>query len=448
MFSKILIANRGEIALRIIRACREMGIQTVVVHSTADADAAYLKLADEAVCIGEAAPNQSYLRIDRIMAAAEITDVQAIHPGYGFLSEKAHFAEVCRDCKIEFIGPPVAAMLALGDKVECKKLARKAKVPTVPGSDGAVEDEKEALKVAGEIGYPVIIKAAAGGGGRGMRVAHNDVSLRSGLKQAQAEAENAFKDSTVYIEKYVEFGRHVEVQVIADQHGNAVHLWERDCSMQRRHQKLVEESPSPALDQSVREKLCEAAVRLVKTSGYYNAGTVEFLVDKKQNFYILEVNARIQVEHPVTEQVTGFDLIKEQIRVAAGEVLSFKQKDVPQLGHAIECRINAEDPARNFTPSPGLIAEYRAPGGPGVRLDSHAYAGYRIPPNYDSMIGKLIVHRKTRAEAIAAMKRALSEFHIAPTKTTIPLHLQIMDNEFFRAGDVDTGFVERVMLQK
>jgi acetyl-CoA carboxylase biotin carboxylase subunit len=448
MFSKILIANRGEIALRIIRACREMGIQTAVVHSTADADAAYLDLADEKICIGDAAPNQSYLRIDRIMAAAEIADVQAIHPGYGFLSEKHHFAEVCRSCKIEFIGPPVAAMKALGDKVECKKLARKAKVPTVPGSDGAVEDEKEALKIAAEIGYPVIIKAAAGGGGRGMRVAHNDVSLRAGLKQAQAEAENAFKDSTVYIEKYVEFGRHVEVQVIADQHGNAAHLWERDCSMQRRHQKLVEESPSPVLEQAVREKLCESAVRLIKTAGYYNAGTVEFLVDKKQNFYILEVNARIQVEHPVTEQVTGIDLIKEQIRVAAGEHLSFKQKDVPQLGHAIECRINAEDPARNFAPSPGLIAEWRAPGGPGVRLDSHAYAGYRIPPNYDSMIGKLIVHRKTRAEAIATMKRALQEFHVGPTKTTIPLHLQIMDNEFFRSGDVDTGFVERVLLQK
>jgi acetyl-CoA carboxylase biotin carboxylase subunit len=448
MFSKILIANRGEIALRIIRACREMGVQTAVVYSTADADAAYLKLADEAICIGDGPPNQSYLRIDRIMAAAEIADVQAIHPGYGFLSEKHHFADVCRSCKIEFIGPPVAAMLALGDKVECKKLAKKAKVPTVPGSDGAVEDEKEALKVAAEIGYPVIIKAAAGGGGRGMRVAHNDVSLRAGLKQAQAEAENAFKDSTVYIEKYVEFGRHVEVQVIADQHGNAAHLWERDCSMQRRHQKLVEESPSPVLRQEVREKLCEAAVRLIKAAGYYNAGTVEFLVDKQQNFYILEVNARIQVEHPVTEAVTGIDLIKEQIRVAAGEVLSFKQKDVVQQGHAIECRINAEDPARNFTPSPGLIAELRLPGGPGVRMDTHAYAGYRIPPNYDSMIGKLIVHRKTRAEAIAAMKRALWEFHISPIKTTIPLHLQIMDNEFFRSGDVDTGFVERVMLQK
>jgi acetyl-CoA carboxylase biotin carboxylase subunit len=448
MFSKILIANRGEIALRIIRACREMGIQTAVVYSTADKDAAYLKLADEAVCIGNAPPAESYLNIPRIISAAEITDVQAIHPGYGFLAENAHFAEICRSCKIEFIGPPVKAMAAVGDKVECKKLARRAKVPTVPGSDGAVEDEKTALKIAGQIGYPVIIKAAAGGGGRGMRVAHNDVSLRAGLKAAQAEAENAFKDSTVYIEKYVEFGRHVEVQILADHHGNAIHLWERDCSMQRRHQKLVEESPSPVLKQSVREELCASAVRLVKAAGYANAGTVEFLVDKQQNYYILEVNARIQVEHPVTEQVTGIDLIKEQIRIAAGLPLSIKQKDVPQIGHAIECRINAEDPARNFAPSPGLIEELRMPGGPGVRLDSHAYAGYRIPPNYDSMIGKLIVHRPTRAEAIAVMRRALGEFYVSPIKTTIPLHLQIMDNQHFQSGEVDTGFIERVMLGK
>ena len=448
MFSKILIANRGEIALRIIRACRELGIATAVVYSTADKDAAYLKLAEQAICIGDAPPAESYLNIPRIISAAEIADVQAIHPGYGFLAENDHFAEVCRSCQIEFIGPPVKAMAAVGDKVECKRLAKKAKVPTVPGSDGAIDDEKQALEVARKIGYPVIIKAAAGGGGRGMRVAHNDVSLRAGLKQAQAEAENAFKDSTVYIEKYVEFGRHVEVQILADAHGNAVHLWERDCSMQRRHQKLVEESPSPFLKQSVREELCNAAVRLVKAAGYTNAGTVEFLVDQDQNFYILEVNARIQVEHPVTEQVTGMDLIKEQIRIATGMPLSFKQKDVQQLGHAIECRINAEDPARNFAPSPGTIEEWRAPGGPGVRLDSHAYAGYRIPPNYDSMIGKLIVHRRTRAEALAAMKRALSEFHIAPIKTTIPLHLQIMDNEHFRSGDVDTGFVERVLLAR
>jgi acetyl-CoA carboxylase, biotin carboxylase subunit len=448
MFSKILIANRGEIALRIIRACRELGVQAAVVYSTADKDAAYLKLADQAICIGDAPPAESYLNIPRIISAAEIADVQAIHPGYGFLAENDHFAEICRSCRIEFIGPPVKAMAAVGDKVECKKLAKRAKVPTVPGSDGAVDDEKIALRIAQEIGYPVIIKAAAGGGGRGMRVAHNDVSLRAGFKQAQAEAENAFKDSTVYIEKYVEYGRHVEVQILADNHGNAVHLWERDCSMQRRHQKLVEESPSPVLKQSVREKLCESAVRLVKAAGYTNAGTVEFLVDKDQNFYILEVNARIQVEHPVTEQVTGIDLIKQQIRIAAGEPLPFKQKDIQQAGHAIECRINAEDPARNFAPSPGVIQEFRAPGGPGVRLDSHAYAGYRIPPNYDSMIGKLIVHRPTRAEAIASMKRALGEFHIAPIKTTIPLHLQIMDNQHFQSGDVDTGFVERVLFAK
>jgi acetyl-CoA carboxylase, biotin carboxylase subunit len=446
MFSKILIANRGEIALRIIRACRELGVQTAVVYSTADKDAAYLQLADQAICIGDPPPAESYLNIPRIISAAEIADVQAIHPGYGFLAENDHFAEICRSCRIEFIGPPHKAMALVGDKVECKKLARKAKVPTVPGSDGAVDDEKVALRIAQEIEYPVIIKAAAGGGGRGMRVAHNDVSLRAGFRQAQAEAENAFKDSTVYIEKYVEFGRHVEVQILADNHGNTVHLWERDCSMQRRHQKLVEESPSPVLRPEVRKELCEAAVRLVKAAGYANAGTVEFLVDKKQNFYLLEVNARIQVEHPVTEQVTGIDLIKEQIRIAAGQPLSFRQKDIPQIGHAIECRINAEDPARNFAPSPGTIAEWRPPGGPGVRLDTHAYAGYRIPPNYDSMIGKLIVHRPTRAEAIAAMKRALHEFHIAPTKTTIPLHLQIMDNHEFQSGDVDTGFVERVLL--
>jgi acetyl-CoA carboxylase biotin carboxylase subunit len=447
MFSKILIANRGEIALRIIRACREMGVQTAIVYSTADRDAAYLKLADQAICIGDAPPSESYLNIPHIISAAEIADVQAIHPGYGFLAENDHFAEVCRSCKIEFIGPPVKAMAAVGDKVECKKLAKKAKVPTVPGSDGAVDDEKVALKLAAEIGYPVIIKAAAGGGGRGMRVAHNDVSLRAGLKQAKAEAENAFKDSTVYIEKFVEYGRHIEVQILADSHGNAVHLWERDCSMQRRHQKLVEESPSGFLKASVREEICAAAVRLIKTAGYTNAGTVEFLVDQDQKFYLLEVNARIQVEHPVTEQVTGIDLIKQQIRIAAGEPLSFKQKDITQTGHAIECRINAEDPARNFAPSPGLIEEFRAPGGPGVRLDSHAYAGYRIPPNYDSMIGKLIVHRRTRDDAIATMKRALTEFHIAPIKTTIPMQIQIMDNQHFRNAEVDTGFVERVLLK-
>jgi acetyl-CoA carboxylase, biotin carboxylase subunit len=446
MFSKILIANRGEIALRIIRACREMGVQSAVVYSTADKDAAYLKLADQAICIGDAPPAESYLNIPRIISAAEIADVQAIHPGYGFLAENHHFAEVCRSCKIEFIGPPVSAMEAVGDKVACKKLAKKAKVPTVPGSDGAVDDEKMAIKLAAQIGYPVIIKAAAGGGGRGMRVAHNDVSLRAGLKQAQAEAENAFKDSTVYIEKYVEFGRHVEVQILGDNQGNVIHLWERDCSMQRRHQKLLEESPSPALKQEIREKLCESAVRLVKAAGYVNAGTVEFLVDGDQNYYLLEVNARIQVEHPVTEQITGIDLIKEQIRIASGLPMSVKQKDVPRMGHAIECRINAEDPQRNFAPSPGVIEELHLPGGPGVRIDSHVYAGYRIPPNYDSMIGKLIVHRPTRAQAIATMKRALSEFYVSPVKTTIPLQMQILHNQSFARGEVDTGFVERELL--
>jgi len=448
MFSKILIANRGEIALRIIRACRELGVQTAVVYSSADADAAYLKLADQAVCIGNAPPKESYLKMDRIIAAAEVADVQAIHPGYGFLSENAHFAEICRECKIEFIGPSPEAMAAVGDKVQCKRLARKAKVPTVPGSEGEVEDEKEALKIAREIGYPIIIKAAAGGGGRGMRVAHNDVSLQGGLRQAQAEAENAFKNSAVYIEKYVEFGRHVEVQVIADHHGNALHLWERDCSMQRRHQKLVEESPSPLLKTKTREALCTAAVRLIKAANYTNAGTVEFLVDRDQNFYLLEVNARIQVEHPVTETVTGIDLIKQQIRVAAGEKLPMSQEQVRQRGHAIECRINAEDPSRNFAPSPGVIQELRLPGGPGVRLDTHVYAGYRIPPNYDSMVAKLICSGPTRADAIATTRRALSEFHVAPIKTTIPLLLQIMDNPNFQSGEVDTGFIERVMLSK
>ena len=448
MFQKILIANRGEIALRVIRACRELGIKSVCVYSTADKDAAYLQFADEAICIGEGPAADSYLNIPRLIAAAEITNADAIHPGYGFLAENAHFAEVCRSCKIEFIGPPVSAMAAIGDKVACKKLARKAKVPTVPGSEGEVEDEEQAVKLLNEIGYPVIIKAAAGGGGRGMRVANNEISLRAGINSAKLEAEKAFKNSTVFIEKYIQFGRHVEVQVIGDQHGNAVHLWERDCTMQRRHQKLVEESPSPILDQKTREDLCASAVRLIKAAGYYNAGTVEYIVDEETNFYLLEVNARIQVEHPVTEMVTGIDLIKEQIRVAAGLPLSVTQKDIKQTGHAIECRINAEDPARNFAPSAGTIQELRTPGGMGVRWDSHVYSGYKIPPNYDSMIGKLIVHRPTREEAIATMKRALNEFHVAPIKTTIPLQLQIMDNANFRKGEVDTGFVERVMLAK
>ena len=446
MFNRILIANRGEIALRIIRACRELGVQTVVVYSEADRHASYLDLADQAVCIGKGPAADSYLNIPRIISAAEICDVDAIHPGYGFLAENAHFNEVVRSCKIGFIGPSPEAMLAMGDKVQCKRLAKRSNVPTVPGSDGEIETESEAVELCAKIGYPVIIKAAAGGGGRGMRVAHNEATLKAGLRQAKVEAEAAFKNGTVYIEKFVEFGRHVEVQVIADNHGNAVHLWERDCSMQRRHQKLVEESPSPAISQKTREAMCTSAARLVRAANYTNAGTVEFLVDQQEHFYLLEVNARIQVEHPVTEQVTGIDLIQAQLRVASGERLAFAQDQVPQRGHAIEVRINAEDPARNFQPQPGLIETFIPPGGPGVRLDTHAHAGYRIPPNYDSMIGKLIVHRPTRAEAIATMRRALTEFRIGPLATTIPLQLQIMDNREFNEGRVDTGFVERVLL--
>ena len=444
MFQKILIANRGEIALRVIRACKELGIRTVCVYSTADKDAAYLQLADEAICIGEGPAADSYLNIPRIISAAEISDVDAIHPGYGFLAENSHFAEVCRSCKIEFIGPPVSAMAAIGDKVACKKLARKAKVPTVPGSEGEVEDEEKAVKLCNDIGYPVIIKAAAGGGGRGMRVAHNEATLRSGINQARLEAEKAFKNSTVFIEKYIQYGKHVEVQVIADQHGNAVHLWERDCTMQRRHQKLVEESPSPILDQKTREDLCASAVRLVKAAGYYNAGTVEFLVDKDQSFYLLEVNARIQVEHPVTELVTGVDLIREQIRVAAGEKLPFEQKDIVHRGAAIEVRVNAENVDADFRPSPGVITTWRPPGGPGVRLDSHVVTGYRVPPNYDSLVAKLLVHQPTRPEALAVMRRALGEFVVEGIKTTVPIHQKIFSTAAFVDGQVDTTFIERV----
>ena len=388
MFQRILVANRGEIALRVIRACRDMGIEAVAVFSEADRDAPYLKLADQAICIGPAPAAESYLKIARIISAAEVANVQAIHPGYGFLSENAHFAEVCRDCKIEFIGPPEEAMRKLGNKNEARKLAKKAKVPVVPGSEGLVKDEAEALKIATEMGYPVLVKAAAGGGGRGMRVCRNDISLQSGYNSARQEAESAFKDGSVYIEKYIEQPRHIEIQILGDRHGNIVHLFERDCSLQRRHQKLVEESPAPNLPTKVREDICEAAVRLVKESGYYNAGTCEFLLDKDNKFYFIEVNARIQVEHPVTELVTGIDLVREQIRIAAGEKLRFRQKDIHQTGHAIECRINAEDPANNFRSSPGVITRWQPPGGPGVRLDTHVSQGYRVPPNYDSMVAK------------------------------------------------------------
>jgi acetyl-CoA carboxylase biotin carboxylase subunit len=446
MFQRILIANRGEIALRVIRACREMGIESVAVFSEADRGAHYLDLADEKYCIGPAMAADSYLNIRNIIAAAEVGNVQAIHPGYGFLAENAHFAEICRECKIEFIGPPHEAMAKLGDKVSAREIARQAEVPVVPGSDGLLTGEKEAIDVAQRIGYPVLIKATAGGGGKGMRVARNDITLKSGIKAAAQEAEKAFKNAGVYLEKYVENPRHVEVQILADSKGNAVHLWERDCSLQRRHQKLVEESPAPNLPQEVRENICKSAVRLVKAAGYQNAGTVEFLVAPDHTFYFIEVNARIQVEHPVSEEVTGVDLIQQQIRIAAGEPLSLKQKSIPCNGSAIELRINAEDPENDFRGSPGTITKLRLPGGPGVRFDSHVYEGYRIPPNYDSLIGKLIIHRNSREESFATMRRALHEFVIEGVKTTIPLAKKIFNNSAFIEGKVDTTFVERTLL--
>jgi acetyl-CoA carboxylase biotin carboxylase subunit len=443
MFQRILVANRGEIALRVIRACKDLGIEVVAVYSEVDRNAPYLALADRSICIGPAASAESYLYIARLIAAAELADVDAIHPGYGFLSENPKFAHICRVSKIEFIGPTEEAMLLLGNKSEARKLAKKTGIPVVPGSEGLIADEKEALRLAHEIGYPVLIKAAAGGGGRGMRVARNDISLQGGLTAARQEAENAFKDGSVYLEKYIEQPRHVEVQILGDNHGNLIHLWERDCSLQRRHQKLVEESPAPDLPDEVRQRICACAVKLVKAAGYTNAGTCEFLVDKQHNFYFIEVNARIQVEHPVTELVTGIDLVREQIRIAAGEKLRFKQEDIVHRGCAIECRINAEDPANNFRGSPGRISRWEPPGGPGVRLDSHAVTGYVVPPTYDSLVAKLLVHQPTRALALAAMRRALAEFRIEGIHTTIPLHREIFNHSAFIAGQVDTTFIER-----
>jgi acetyl-CoA carboxylase biotin carboxylase subunit len=444
MFSRILVANRGEIALRIIRACTEMGIESVAVYSEADRGARYLDLADDAICIGPASAAQSYLNTSRIISAAEVADVDAIHPGYGFLAENPHFAEVCRSCNIEFIGPNVEAMRLVGDKVQAKELARRANIYTIPGSDGALDNVDEAIGLARQIGYPVIVKAAAGGGGRGMRIAHNDISLTQAVGQGQSEADAAFKDGRVYLEKYLDGVRHIEVQILADSRGTCVHLWERDCTPQRRHQKLIEESPSPAISDRTRAKLCDAAVRMAKEAGYTGAGTVEFLVDKDERFYLLEVNARIQVEHPVTELVTGIDLVEQQIRMAAGERIPFRQKDVPQKGCAIECRINAEDCFNDFRPSPGTLERFCVPGGPGVRVDTHCCQGWTISPQYDSMIAKLLVHRPTRAAAIATMRRALSEFVIDGVQTTVPLHMDIMSNPDFNAARVDTGWVERV----
>ncbi|HEB52250.1 MAG TPA: acetyl-CoA carboxylase biotin carboxylase subunit [bacterium] len=443
MFSRILVANRGEIALRILRACKDLGIETVAVYSEADKDSLHLRFADETICIGPPASAGSYLNIPAIIAAAEIADVEAIHPGYGFLSENAHFAEVCQSCNIKFIGPSPEAITQCGDKVAAKELAARAEVPCVPGSDGPVEDEQTALEIARRIGFPVLIKAAAGGGGRGMRVAHNEPSLVTGFHAARAEAEAAFNNSTVYIEKFIEKPRHVEIQILADTHGNVVHLGERDCSLQRRHQKLLEESPCPVLDDDTRRRMGEAAVRLAKVANYHSAGTVEFLLDRDKDFYFIEINSRIQVEHPVTEQVTGTDLIREMILVAAGEPLSFRQEDVELRGHAIEFRINAEDPDQNFKPSPGTIRSFVPPAGPGVRWDSHVYEGYTVPPHYDSMVGKLIVHRSSRKLAIETARRALQELQMDGIATTAPLFLRILEHSDFCAGEVDTGFIDR-----
>ncbi|HUW84118.1 MAG TPA: acetyl-CoA carboxylase biotin carboxylase subunit [Phycisphaerae bacterium] len=444
MFSRILIANRGEIALRIMRACKELRIQSVLVYSEADRDAAYLKLADQAICIGPARPSESYLRSDRIIAAAEVSGVDAIHPGYGFLAENARFADQCRESKIEFIGPTADSMTKLGDKANARQVARRARVTIVPGSDGVIEDNEEAAAIADRIGYPVIVKAVSGGGGRGMRIVHDAQGLAHALSNARAEAEAAFNDASVYLEKYIEKPRHVEVQVLGDLQGNVVHLWERDCTIQRRHQKLVEESPSPAIGPETRRELCKAAVRLARAAKYSSAGTFEFLVDEKEHFYFIEANTRIQVEHPVTEMVTGLDLIKWQLRIAAGEAISFKQREVREQGAAIECRINAEDPENGFRPCPGRIEHLRIPGGLGVRFDSHIYAGYTISPVYDSLIGKLIVHAPTRDEAIDRMLRCLEEFAIAPIKTTVPLHRKILDHRLFRQGRIHTSFVEQL----
>ncbi len=445
MFEKVLIANRGEIALRVIRACKELGVRTLAVYSEADVDSLHVQLADESICIGPAPSSDSYLRIDRILSAAEVGDVDASHPGYGFLSENAHFAEVCESCKIKFIGPPVSAMQAMGDKNSARAWARRAGVPVVPGSDGIVETEKDAVKVAKKIGYPLMIKAVSGGGGRGMRMAHNEPSLLTGFHAARMEAEKAFGNAEVYIEKLIVNPHHIEFQIMADQHGHTIQMGERDCSLQRRNQKVIEECPSPFLTAALRKKMGNAAIKLAKLVGYQNAGTMEFLVDSDRRFYFIEMNTRIQVEHTVTEEVYGCDLVKEQIRIAAGQPLS------PHVAHAqprlcaIQCRINAEDPANNFQPSPGRIKFYYAPGGRGVRIDSHVYTGYTVPPYYDSMIGKIITIGATRISAIDRMRRALDEYYITGIKTTVPFHAAMMRNAEFRAGNFDTGFVERLM---
>ena len=444
MFSKILIANRGEIALRVIRACRELGIRTVAVYSEPDRDSLHVRFADEAICIGSAQSAKSYLNIPAIISAAEITDVEAIHPGYGFLAENPHFAEICESCHIKFIGPTPENIRLMGDKMNARAAMLKVGLPIVPGSSSAVKSKDEALKISQKIGYPVIIKAAAGGGGKGMRICHNDIKLASSFMTAQAEAEANFGNASVYIEKYIDKPRHVEIQILGDQFGHIVYLGERDCSIQRRHQKLLEESPSTVVDSKMRKRLGELAVKAAKSVNYVNAGTMEFLVDPKSNFYFMEMNTRVQVEHPVTEAVTGIDIIKEQLMVASGEKLSFRQEDIKVTGAAIECRINAEDYENNFMPCPGKIELLNLPGGPGVRIDTHIYPGYEILPYYDSLVAKLITWGRNRQEAIKVMRRALNEFNIGPIKTTIPFHMRLLENPLFLKGEFSTHFVQEM----
>jgi acetyl-CoA carboxylase, biotin carboxylase subunit len=443
MFKKVLIANRGEIAVRIIRALRELNISSVAVYSEADKDALFVRLADEAYCIGPVNPSQSYLNIPSIISVAEILKVDAIHPGYGFLAENAHFAEVCEASNIKFIGPESNIISLMGDKASARETMIKAGIPVVPGIVNNLDDINETLKVAEKIGYPVIIKAAAGGGGKGMRISQNQKDLKKSIETAKNEAQAVFGNSAVYLEKYVEEPRHIEFQILADEHGNIIHLGERDCSIQRRHQKVIEESPSPSLSNKLREEMGRVAVKVAKTVNYKNAGTVEFLLDKNNDYYFIEMNTRIQVEHPVTEYVTGIDLVKEQLKIAFGEKLTYKQEDIILKGSAIECRINAEDPERNFIPSSGKLKEYIVPGGPGVRIDSGVYQGYTITPYYDSMITKLIVWGKDREEAMIRMERALSEFLIDGINTTISFHLKVLNNAFFRKGEYYTNFIQR-----
>jgi len=446
MFHKVLIANRGEIALRVIRACKELGIKTVAVYSTADKDSLHVKLADESVCIGPPPSLQSYLNINAIISAAELTDAEAIHPGYGFLSENAAFAEICENCGITFIGPSSESMRIMGDKISARQAVIKVDVPILPGTKEGVNDVNEAIKIAKGIGFPVIIKATAGGGGRGMKIVHSPATLPNAFATARAEAQAGFGNPEVYIEKYCEEPRHVEIQVLADKHGNVIHLGERDCSIQRRHQKIIEEAPCPVMTPALRKAMGEAAVRAAKAVGYDSVGTVEFLVDKNLNFYFMEMNTRVQVEHPVTEMVTGIDIVREQIRSAAGLRLRYKQNDVKIHGHAIECRINAEDPVK-FTPCPGKITGYHTPGGLGVRIDSFVYDQYSVVPHYDSLIAKLIVHAETREDAIRRMARALDEYIVDGIKTTIPFHKRIMANKDFMEGNVDTSFLEKIVLE-